>query len=68
MLIDSPRSGDIRLSGGSCSGNLQIYLNAIPYGERWYQVCGRNLGDDEAEVICRQLGCPTGHTIRRQAR
>ena len=60
--------GDIRLSGNDCSGNLEIYLNGLTFGERWYQVCGRNVGDEEADVICRQLGCPTGNAKREQAR
>ena len=62
-----PGIGDIRLSS-SCSGRLEVYLNSLTHGERWYQVCDRGMNDTEARVICRQLGCPSTYATTTHAR
>ena len=39
-----------------CNGRLEIY--SARRGQ-WETACDRNFGTEEAEVICRQLGCGT---------
>ena len=48
-----PYSGELRLVGGMAvsEGFVEIYLN----GE-WGRICSDTMSDDEANVICRQLG------------
>ena len=52
-----PSEGDIRLAGGTSdrSGRLEVY-----HSGRWGTVCddsdGKNFGEAEANVVCRQLG------------
>ena len=46
---------------------LQVYSNDIVFGMRFYDVCDMNFGDEEAAVVCRQLGCnPVGAERRGQ--
>ncbi|KAJ8264203.1 hypothetical protein GJAV_G00146410 [Gymnothorax javanicus] len=44
----------LRLVGGEggCSGRLEIFLNGS-----WNMVCGDSWGMEEAQVVCRQVGC-----------
>ena len=53
--VASGSEGDLRLRDGSSvsSGRLQVYL-----GGRWGDVCDDGFGDEEGEVVCRQLGYP----------
>ncbi|XP_023785057.1 deleted in malignant brain tumors 1 protein-like [Cyanistes caeruleus] len=52
--FDSLKDLQLRLSGGPdwCAGNVEIY-----YFGAWEKVCGYLWDRQDAEVVCRQLGC-----------
>ena len=52
----------IRLSGG-CSGNLEFF-STFHIPASWVQAIDSDFGVNEARVVCRQLGCPTGTVTR----
>ena len=54
-FILSPLIIGLRLTGGnSCQGRLEI---RPPSSTQFGQACDLDAGDNEAMVICRQLGC-----------
>ena len=55
--------GDVRLSGGSTENNvggLEVYLNSV---DKWVSVCLDGWDDEDAAVVCKQLGYETGTTV-----
>lgn len=60
------QEGDIRLDQGDnrCEGllNVAILFNGVL---EWAITCDRGFGQEEVEVACRQLGCPTQNAERR---
>ncbi|MED6286153.1 hypothetical protein CHARACLAT_002924 [Characodon lateralis] len=55
-------SGSVRLVHGSnhCSGRLEVKLN-----ESWSSVCDEGFNQQDAEVVCREIGCGPASVIKR---
>ncbi|XP_047242486.1 scavenger receptor cysteine-rich type 1 protein M130-like [Girardinichthys multiradiatus] len=55
-------SGSVRLVHGSnhCSGRLEVKLN-----ELWSSVCDEGFNQQDAEVVCREIGCGPASVIKR---
>ena len=49
------REGDVRLQGGRTRSEGRVELCVK---QTWTPVCDRNWGEEEARVVCSQLGSP----------
>jgi len=58
LLSTAPAEGTLRLvgPGSEGSGTVEVYTAAY----QWSGVCTNDWGQEEAAVVCRQLGFPTG--------
>ncbi|XP_039674222.1 scavenger receptor cysteine-rich type 1 protein M130-like [Perca fluviatilis] len=56
-IVDLNCSESVRLVNGTslCSGRLEVKTNKSP--QRWSSVCEDDFDHQDAEVVCRELGC-----------
>ncbi|XP_045890994.1 scavenger receptor cysteine-rich type 1 protein M130-like [Micropterus dolomieu] len=64
-ILDLTCSDSVRLVGGTslCSGRLEVKSNQSNQSkQRWSSVCEADFDQQDAEVVCRELGCgaPSG--------
>ncbi|KAG5854179.1 hypothetical protein ANANG_G00034920, partial [Anguilla anguilla] len=57
-------SGNVRLVGGAdlCSGRVEVH-----HGSSWGTVCDADFDQQDAEVVCRELGCGALKELRGAA-
>nr|XP_040025285.1 scavenger receptor cysteine-rich type 1 protein M130-like [Gasterosteus aculeatus aculeatus] len=58
-ILDLTCSDSIRLVNGSslCSGRLEVRSNQSNQSNQWSSVCEEDFDQQDAEVVCRELGC-----------
>ncbi|XP_032363393.1 CD5 antigen-like [Etheostoma spectabile] len=63
-LLDLTCSDSVRLVNGTslCSGRLEVKNNQSP--QRWSSVCEADFDQQDAKVVCRELGCGNPSVIQ----
>ena len=58
MIFLSPaqcKDGEVRLVGRNLAGRVEVCIS-----QRWGSVCRTEWSDDDASIVCKQLGYSTG--------
>ncbi|XP_034073824.1 antigen WC1.1-like [Gymnodraco acuticeps] len=64
-ILNLTCSDSVRLLGGTglCSGRLEV--NSDPSDPSWSSVCEADFDQQDAQVVCRQLGCGAPSVLQR---